>query len=73
LRGWGTRGRGIGHRDEGGGGELSVVAVWTGSEQESFQAVLDAFSEDSGVEVRYQSSEDLGTFLGTQIEGGDPS
>lgn len=58
--------------DEGGGGEISVVAVWTGSEQESFQAVLDAFSEDSGVEVRYQSSEDLGTFLGTQIEGGDP-
>ena len=58
--------------EEGGSGELSVVGVWTGAEQESFQAVLDAFSEDSGVEVRYQSSDDLGTFLGTQIEGGDP-
>ena len=58
--------------EDGGGGELSVAAVWTGAEQESFQAVLDAFTEESGVEVRYQSSDDLGTFLGTQIEGGDP-
>ena len=59
--------------EEGGGGELSVAGSWTGgAEQENFQAVLDAFSEESGVEVRYQGSEDLGTFLGTQIEGGDP-
>lgn len=55
-----------------GGGEISVAAVWTGGEQDSFEAVLDAFTEESGVDVTYQSSDDLGTFLGTQIEGGDP-
>ena len=63
---------GGGNGDGEGGGEVSVVGVWTGTEQESFQAVLDAFEEESGVSARYQSSDDLGTFLGTQIEGGDP-
>lgn len=56
----------------GGGGGITVVAVWTGGEQESFEAVLDAFTEETGVEVTYQSSDDLGTYLGTQIEGGNP-
>ena len=66
-----TTSGGGGGGDEG-GGEVSVVAVWTGTEQESFQAVLDAFEKESGVSTRYQSSDDLATFLGTQIEGGDP-
>lgn len=56
----------------GGGGEITVAAVWTGGEQESFQEVMDAFTEDSGVDVSYKSSDDLGTYLGTQIEGGNP-
>jgi alpha-glucoside transport system substrate-binding protein len=58
--------------DGGGGGSVSVAAVWSGGEQESFEAVLDAFSEESGVEYEYQSNADIGTFLGTQIEGGEP-
>ena len=58
---------------EGGdGGEITVAAVWTGVEEESFTQVLDAFTEEAGVEVKYQSSDDLGTYLGTQIEGGSP-
>ncbi|MBA2273351.1 MAG: carbohydrate ABC transporter substrate-binding protein [Actinobacteria bacterium] len=68
----GGDGGGGGATEEGGGGEVSVAAVWTGTEQENFEAVLDAFTEASGVETSYQSSEDLGTFLGTQIEGGSP-
>ncbi|MDQ3766105.1 MAG: carbohydrate ABC transporter substrate-binding protein, partial [Actinomycetota bacterium] len=62
--GEGGDGGGDGATEEEGGGEVSVAAVWTGSEQESFEAVLDAFTEVSGVETSYQSSEDLGTFLG---------
>lgn len=55
------------------GGEVSVAAVWTGTEQERFQAVLDAFSEASGAEVSYKSTgDDVGAYLGTQIEGGSP-
>ena len=60
--------------DDGGGGsgEITVAGVWTGVEEESFTKVLDAFTEESGVDVNYQSSDDLGTYLGTQIEGGSP-
>jgi alpha-glucoside transport system substrate-binding protein len=62
--------------DEGGeaegGGEVSVVAVWTGVEEEGMTAVLDAFEEATGNTATYQSSDDLAAFLGAQIEGGDP-
>src|SRR5918999_6121600 len=57
---------------EGGGQEVSVAAVWTGVEQEGFEAVLQAFEEESGNTYTYQSSDDLAAFLGTQIEGGEP-
>ncbi len=54
-------------------GSISVAAVWTGTEQENFEAVLDAFSEESGVDVTYKSTgDDVGAHLGTQIEGGNP-
>ncbi|MFN2489648.1 MAG: ABC transporter substrate-binding protein [Actinomycetota bacterium] len=58
--------------EDGGGGEISIAASWVGGEQESFEAVLDAFTEESGIDTRYQGSDDLPTFLGTQLEGGDP-
>ena len=62
--------------DEGGGGggeAIEVAAVWTGAEQESFNAVLDAFTEETGIETTYKpTGDDVGAFLGTQIEGGNP-
>ena len=61
-----------GSDDGGGGGTVSVAAVWSGTEQENFQAVLDAFTEATDIETEYQSNADIGTFLGTQIEGGEP-
>jgi alpha-glucoside transport system substrate-binding protein len=64
---------GDGAEAEGGGGqEVSVAAVWVGAEQEGFQAVLDAFEEETGNTYTYQSSDDIAAFLGTQIEGGEP-
>ena len=62
----------------GGGADLSgqsveVAAVWTGTEQESFQQVLDAFSEQTGADVQYTSTgDDVAAVLGTRVEGGDP-
>ncbi|MFP5351005.1 MAG: ABC transporter substrate-binding protein [Actinomycetota bacterium] len=57
----------------GGGGEINVAAVWTGGEQENFEAVLDAFTEETGIETTYKSTgDDVGAYLGTQIEGGNP-
>ncbi len=55
-------------------GTVSVMAVWTGAEQDSFQAVVDAFNETyPDVTVTYNSAGDqLPTVLGTAVEGGNP-
>lgn len=55
-------------------GTVSVMAVWTGAEQDSFQAVIDAFNETyADVTVNYNSAGDqLPTVLGTAVEGGNP-
>jgi ABC-type Fe3+ transport system substrate-binding protein len=62
--------------DGGGGasGSVSVMAVWTGPEQEAFQAVLDGFTEaNPDVDVSYTSAGDqLPTQLSTAVEGGNP-
>ncbi len=55
-------------------GSISVMAVWTGPEQEAFQAVLDGFTEQNpDVTVDYTSAGDqLPTQLSTAVEGGNP-
>lgn len=59
--------------DEEGGPPIEVAAVWTGTEQDRFTAVLDAFTEETGIDASYRSTgDDIAAFLGTQIEGGAP-
>jgi alpha-glucoside transport system substrate-binding protein len=55
-------------------GSVSVVGIWTGDEQRSFQAVIDAFNEQyPDVRVRYTSAGDnVPTVVGTAVEGGNP-
>ena len=55
-------------------GNVSVVGVWTGAEQKSFQAVLDGFKKTHpNVRVRYSSAGDnVPTVVGTAVEGGRP-
>lgn len=55
-------------------GDVAVVGIWTGDEQRSFQAVLDAFNERyPNVNVRYTAAGDnTPTVLSTAVEGGDP-
>lgn len=55
-------------------GDLSVIGIWSGKEQKSFQAVLDAFeAKYTGVKVKYTSrGDDTPTVLSTAIEGGSP-
>jgi len=55
-------------------GNLSVVGVWSGAEQKSFQAVLDGFKQTHpNVQVRYSSAGDnVPTVVGTAVEGGRP-
>jgi len=55
-------------------GKISVMAVWTGEEQKSFQAVLDGFkAANPDVSVSYTSAGDqLPTVLATAVAGGNP-
>ncbi len=54
-------------------GSVTILAVWTGAEGESFQAVLDGFQEQNpDVTVNYQSATDPATVLSTAVQGGNP-
>ena len=73
---------GCGGDDGGGGaegsedvtGSISVMAIWGGDEQASFQAVIDGFTElYPNVDVKYTSGGDnLAPLLSTAVEGGNP-
>jgi alpha-glucoside transport system substrate-binding protein len=74
---------GCGGDDNGGGGvegsedvsgSLSMMAIWGGDEQESFQTVIDGFEEKfPNVSVKYTSGGDnLAPLLSTAVEGGNP-
>jgi alpha-glucoside transport system substrate-binding protein len=69
-----------GDDDEGdGGGEqvsgtVSVMGIWVGEEQQSFQAVIDGFKEQQpDVTVNYNPvGDNLPTVLSTAVQGGNP-
>ncbi|MEX0850096.1 MAG: extracellular solute-binding protein, partial [Gaiellaceae bacterium] len=74
---------GCGGGDDGGGGaegsedvsgSISIMAIWAGEEQASFQAVIDGFTElYPNVSVSYTSGGDnLAPLLSTAVEGGNP-
>jgi alpha-glucoside transport system substrate-binding protein len=73
---------GCGGDDGGGGaegsedvtGDISIMAIWGGEEQESFQAVIDSFEElYPNVNVTYNSGGDnLAPLLSSAVEGGNP-
>ncbi len=55
-------------------GSVSFMGIWTGEEQASFQAVIDAFNEQfPNVTVKYNPvGDNLPTVLSTAVEGGNP-
>jgi len=57
----------------GASGSIVVTSLWGGSEQESFQKVLDAFNASGGCKATYESIRtDYATVLQTRITGGNP-
>src|SRR3989475_10053535 len=55
------------------GRPINVMSLWGGSEQDSFQKVLDAFKTKTGVTAKYESIRtDYATTLQTRISGGNP-
>ena len=54
------------------GSKITVMSLWGGSEQASFQKVLDAFQTKTGVTATYESvRQDYATTLQTRISGGN--
>lgn len=54
-------------------GPLEVTAVWTGREQQSFQAVLAAFTQQTGIPTSYApAGSDVGTDLDVRAQEGSP-
>jgi alpha-glucoside transport system substrate-binding protein len=55
-------------------GSISVVGVWTGDEQTSFQAVIGEFNKTyPNVHVKYTSAGDnVPTVVSTAVQGGNP-
>jgi alpha-glucoside transport system substrate-binding protein len=54
-------------------GSVSILALWTAGEADSFRAVIAGFNEKyPDVKVSYKSAEDVRPVLSTAIEGGNP-
>jgi alpha-glucoside transport system substrate-binding protein len=55
------------------GSVITVMSLWGGSEQDSFQKVLDAFKAKTGVTANFESQRtNYSTILQTRISGGNP-
>jgi alpha-glucoside transport system substrate-binding protein len=52
------------------GGQVSVVGSWSGSEQDSFLAMVKPWEDGTGAKVNYTGSRDLAAQLTTGIAGG---
>jgi alpha-glucoside transport system substrate-binding protein len=53
------------------GGSVSVLGVWSGSEQDSFLAMVKPWEEKTGAKVNYTGSRDLQAQLTTGIASGN--
>src|ERR671929_1416859 len=54
-------------------GTVSFVAVWTGPEQQSIQAVFKGFKQKyPNVTVKYKAAKDPGQVITTAVQGGNP-
>lgn len=51
---------------------VHVLGTWTGSEQDSFLAMVAPFEQQTGIKVDYQGSRDSDTILADQVGNGTP-
>ncbi|MEK6719510.1 MAG: ABC transporter substrate-binding protein [Chloroflexota bacterium] len=55
------------------GTTITVMSLWGGSEQESFQKVLDAFEAKTGIKANYEAvRDDYATALQTRLSSNNP-
>ena len=56
----------------GSGRSITVLASWTGQEQEAFQRVLDGFERQTGIKVNYTGTRALSQLLSADVQKGQP-
>jgi len=54
------------------GGTVNILAVWGGSELDSFRAMVKPFEERTGIAVAYEGTRDLSAVLTTRLQGVHP-
>src|SRR5438105_10369772 len=54
------------------GGTVHFLGTWSGSEQDSFMAVVKPFMDSTGVTVEYEASRDQDAILTTRVTAGNP-
>jgi alpha-glucoside transport system substrate-binding protein len=55
-----------------GDGEITILSLWGGSEQEAFQKVLDQFTKDTGIRTKYESARDFLPVVRTRLAADNP-
>ncbi|MFL5973365.1 MAG: ABC transporter substrate-binding protein [Gaiellaceae bacterium] len=63
--------------DDGGGteegdGEVTIFSLWTGSEEEAFKKVLTQFTDETGIETKYEAARDFLPVIRTRLNAGNP-
>jgi alpha-glucoside transport system substrate-binding protein len=54
------------------GGTVTVLALWSGAEQESFEKVLAAFEAEENIDVQYVGTRAIGQVLQSEVQQGTP-
>src|SRR6266545_4529115 len=49
------------------GGKVTVLATWTGNEQDTFLAMVKPFEDQTGVKVEYEGTRDLNAILTSRV------
>ena len=57
---------------EGGDGVVEVFGAFTGTEQDSFEASIASFEEESGIDVKYTGNGDFTTLIQANVRSGNP-
>jgi len=54
------------------GGTVRVLGVWGGPELDSFKAVVQPFTAQTGIQMEFESTRDLDAVLTTRVQGNNP-
>src|SRR5438876_801994 len=53
------------------GGTVHILGTWTGTEKDSFDAVMKPFTDQTGVKISFEATRDLDAILQTKIAAGN--